>query len=83
MEKQRQDLYNQIIRAYDCPDIRENTSIAQTLLTASNKLIKNQNPIVIASELNNQVDTYFIEDKKDIPKSLYALKDALKVYIEV
>ncbi|VTS20657.1 bacteriocin immunity protein [Streptococcus pseudoporcinus] len=83
MEKRCQELYDQIKRAYDYPENRENHELAQCLLTASNQLIKNQNPILIARELNNQMDTYFIQDNEHLPKSLVILKDALKNFIEM
>ncbi|GAA5356975.1 bacteriocin immunity protein [Streptococcus uberis] len=81
MEKARQDLYKQIQIAYDYPENRENRQLSSYLLSASNQLIKNQNPIIIARELNTQIDNYILQYDSRLSQSLWDLKTALSAYI--
>ncbi|KHD45478.1 bacteriocin immunity protein [Streptococcus hongkongensis] len=80
MEKVRQNIYKQIKLAFDSPEIRENNQISLYLITASNDLIKNQNPMLVAKQLNYQVDHYLALNNMQLPQSLFALKKTLVKY---
>lgn len=81
MEKARQELYKELQIAYNYPENRENDQLSSCLLSASNQLIKNQNPIIIARELNTEIDNYLLQNNRHLPQSLMALKTALTEYI--
>lgn len=74
MEKKRQRLYDVIRQAYDYPENRENIVLSQLFLSASNKLIKQSNPLVIAHQLNQDLDHYLLDNDLLLPKSLCPLK---------
>lgn len=80
MEKVRQDIYKQITIAYDYPETRDNPQLSSYLLAASNELIKNQNPILVAQQLNYQIDHYLALNDLKLPDSLLALKKLLSKY---
>ncbi|BCK48311.1 bacteriocin immunity protein [Streptococcus dysgalactiae subsp. dysgalactiae] len=81
MEKKRRRLYDVIRQAYDYPENRENIVLSQLFLSASNKLIKQSNPLVIAHQLNQDLDHYLLDNDLLLPKSLCPLKKALENYI--
>lgn len=81
MEKKRQRLYDVIRQAYDYPENRENIVLSQLFLSASNKLIKQSNPLVIAQQLNQDLDHYLLDNDLLLPKSLCPLKKSLENYI--
>ncbi|MGT2934076.1 bacteriocin immunity protein [Streptococcus catagoni] len=81
MEKASLDFYKQIVEAYDHPENRENAFFAAYLLSASNKLINNQNLVVIARDLNKDLDAYIRKNQMSLPRSLYALKETLGKYL--
>lgn len=81
MEKKRQRLYDVIRQAYDYPENRENVALSQLLLAASNRLIKHSNPLLVAYQLNQDVDNYLLDNDILLPKSLWRFKQSLEKYI--
>ncbi len=77
MEKARQDIYKQITLVFNNPDTRNNSQLSSYLLAASNELIKNKNPILVAQQLNYQVDHYLALNDLQLPDSFVALKKLL------
>ncbi|EIQ82484.1 UNVERIFIED_CONTAM: bacteriocin immunity protein [Streptococcus canis] len=81
MERKRKCLYDVIKQAYDYPENRENADLSRLFLSASNKLIKNSNPLVIANQLNQDLDNYLLVNDMLLPKSLCYFKKSLEKYI--
>ncbi|TYK81817.1 bacteriocin immunity protein [Streptococcus pyogenes] len=81
MEKKRQRLYDVIRQAYDYPENRENVALSQLLLAASNRLIKHSNPLLVAYQLNQDVDNYLLDNDILLPKSLCRFKQSLEKHI--
>lgn len=81
MEKEQQRLYDVIKQAYDYPENRANSRLARLLLSASNQLIKNSNPLTIAEQLNQALDDYLQTNDLLLPKSLCGFKQSLDAYL--
>ncbi|EHI68847.1 bacteriocin immunity protein [Streptococcus ictaluri] len=81
MEKAMKRLYDLIKQAYDFPENRENPQLSILFLSASNKLMKDNNPLLVAEELNRKINHYLAINDLLLPKSLCQFKKGLEDYM--
>ncbi len=80
MEKLRKRLYQEMTVAYSDKQLREDPIISSSLLAASNQLLKQQSPILTASQLYQDIENYQNEGHVNCSKTLLKLKYELGKY---